>query len=766
MKQRRDTSLVYQYRYRSILVKMLVEIVLLVALLTGLFSLYSFWMEADHVQAQIEESQQNMLVNTARGLEMTFDNICQLMRQTLLNSYFISSMITPKNTDYDRTQLITGQLHGLAANNELIDTVLLYIPTDNMVYSSKVSFTKLLACPDADAVLKYYRQDLPFTTFAFEDFTAKLCADANRLYIYQPFFPEYLKQIGILVFVLDSRQLYNSIDSELSSGVAVYTAGGAPLLPTEDRGGLGGLLSATAAQSADRFGSFAYDDAELGQRSCYYYRSDLGWLYSYSTSASLFNSSALRLSRTPFLPLLLVLGLLLSIYLAFRLYRPIRQLTTLVAQVDPTGAAEARTATRDELELLNRVYLDKHQESEMLSRSLEIIKPAVLERLFSLLISGREPAMGRITDLLSGLNHLFGMDSQFIVIALAFVQADGSEPTETELSSHALELRRRLSEDQGPELAQCLIRPKDNTFAVLLVFSRQQEQSVCLEQTEARRNGLCRSIGALSCSALAESGNLYQHITDVRYSYLEAEEKLNHALFFRNGVEDEYDPADQTDTFFYARAKHLLLCISEGNQQRASQLAVSIAAEVAERCPSPQAALRQYLLMAEILIERESMLKLDSGDNLQNRKRSLQAQLAALSEVPEMQDCYCRFLLDLAQDIESKNKTKKYLHILRASEYVESNYSDRDLSLDQVAEHTGISPAYLSRLFKEEMGVSFVDYVRDIRLSNCKYLLATTEIPITDIGFQAGFNSMQSYYRVFKKQTGLSPGSYRQANRK
>jgi AraC-like DNA-binding protein len=78
----------------------------------------------------------------------------------------------------------------------------------------------------------------------------------------------------------------------------------------------------------------------------------------------------------------------------------------------------------------------------------------------------------------------------------------------------------------------------------------------------------------------------------------------------------------------------------------------------------------------------------------------------------------------------------------------------------------GISPSYLSRLFKEEMSMSFVDYINQIRIEKAKYLLINSDIPVKDIGYQTGFYSMQNFFRVFKKLTYITPGNYRQINQK
>jgi transcriptional regulator GlxA family with amidase domain len=69
-------------------------------------------------------------------------------------------------------------------------------------------------------------------------------------------------------------------------------------------------------------------------------------------------------------------------------------------------------------------------------------------------------------------------------------------------------------------------------------------------------------------------------------------------------------------------------------------------------------------------------------------------------------------------------------------------------------------------LFKEEMSMSYVDYLKQIRIEKAKYLLINSDISVTDIGYQTGFYTMQNFFRVFKKSTYTTPGNYRHINKK
>ncbi len=92
---------------------------------------------------------------------------------------------------------------------------------------------------------------------------------------------------------------------------------------------------------------------------------------------------------------------------------------------------------------------------------------------------------------------------------------------------------------------------------------------------------------------------------------------------------------------------------------------------------------------------------------------------------------------------------------------VENEFSNPHLSVTMLADRLGISTSYLSRYFKEKMGVTLFAYIDEIRLSNAKKLLTETDAPVKDIVRTVGYNDINNFNRKFKSRTGLTPSIYR-----
>ena len=100
--------------------------------------------------------------------------------------------------------------------------------------------------------------------------------------------------------------------------------------------------------------------------------------------------------------------------------------------------------------------------------------------------------------------------------------------------------------------------------------------------------------------------------------------------------------------------------------------------------------------------------------------------------------------------------------IYKALEYIKKNYMNK-ISLNDVAYVSNISPSYFSKVFKEEMGMNFNNYLNKVRVDNGKRLLMDDSIPLVDVAFMTGFEDQSYFSKVFKRITGVSPGKYRES---
>lgn len=118
------------------------------------------------------------------------------------------------------------------------------------------------------------------------------------------------------------------------------------------------------------------------------------------------------------------------------------------------------------------------------------------------------------------------------------------------------------------------------------------------------------------------------------------------------------------------------------------------------------------------------------------------------------------------QVVEGAKKEERHISdpsILEVVEYMQAHYVE-DLSLSGMAEMAGFSTNYFSTRFKQEVGLSFVNFLNEIRIDAAKQLLENTSNYFYEISELVGYHSFEYFSRIFKQRTGFNLGEWRRLN--
>ena len=103
---------------------------------------------------------------------------------------------------------------------------------------------------------------------------------------------------------------------------------------------------------------------------------------------------------------------------------------------------------------------------------------------------------------------------------------------------------------------------------------------------------------------------------------------------------------------------------------------------------------------------------------------------------------------------KQKNSSKVLMH--KASLYMRMHFRD-NLSLDDIASYVNLNSSYFCKIFHSEMGSSPKQYLSALRLEYAKKLLSITDLPVIEICFACGYNSLSNFLKAFKQKYGFSP---------
>src|SRR5699024_6158048 len=97
--------------------------------------------------------------------------------------------------------------------------------------------------------------------------------------------------------------------------------------------------------------------------------------------------------------------------------------------------------------------------------------------------------------------------------------------------------------------------------------------------------------------------------------------------------------------------------------------------------------------------------------------------------------------------------------------YIHANYKRYEISLDGISNEFQLSIPYLSKFIKDQLGISFTQYVFQLRVDEVKRQLRETDKLIKEIIIDVGYRDVSNFTREFKKTEGITPGQYRKMNK-
>ena len=216
----------------------------------------------------------------------------------------------------------------------------------------------------------------------------------------------------------------------------------------------------------------------------------------------------------------------------------------------------------------------------------------------------------------------------------------------------------------------------------------------------------------------------------------------------------------QSDEYPMDKENDLLNKVRMGDRKGAKKILNEILSAIFLRSAGNVELIKARALELVIVISRAAVEGGASLDKLLGLNYSFVMELAAMDRFEDI--CYWIVkVLDTFLDTVYEARNIKNSNLLgEAIRIIRENYHE-NLSLDSIAQQIYISPYYLSHLFREELGITYLEYLTRIRMEEAKRLLPDRSMTILDISSRVGYEDPGYFSKVFKKNMGVSPNQYR-----
>ncbi len=164
----------------------------------------------------------------------------------------------------------------------------------------------------------------------------------------------------------------------------------------------------------------------------------------------------------------------------------------------------------------------------------------------------------------------------------------------------------------------------------------------------------------------------------------------------------------------------------------------------------------------EFVLRAESEMYRSGGHlyEFESRKNYL-SDIIDLASMEDIKSWYMDKMKNAVANMTTGSTDHTHYLVKQALEYIENNVG-KDISLNMISEKLNISSYYFSKLFKEETGEGFIEYLTRTRVEKAKDMLKDPSKSIKEVGSECGYSDPNYFSRIFKKATGMTPTEYKE----
>ncbi|HZG86466.1 helix-turn-helix domain-containing protein [Paenibacillus sp.] len=472
----------------------------------------------------------------------------------------------------------------------------------------------------------------------------------------------------------------------------------------------------------------------------------------------------------------LAFGLAWLILVSRRQYRPVVSIVKRIRDMsNPGTAAEENPPVKDEFLFIESTLSKIMQQSEEYRKQQAADVVYKRRHFFHELMEG-----GRTIGREEWEKELrrFGMDPEFGVMAAGMLEIDKYPTFEQLYSGNGKDLLRYALTNVIAEIASIRsvqVWPEWSSSQQLgLLFLAKPGDAE--QGFEDRLRELCEHMvrwtaDNLNFSVTLSIGTLTSSISELHLSYDDATEAMKYKSVLGNGrVISQEDIRNKSEGEVYKglqMVRGIAQAYRMGEEQWEEKLK-EMFDDFRSRIISKDDLINVMNYLIYHLFREMMELPGEIQDNWKDEVvPSLNEAMERFDTVDELYEDVRRLLEANAQKLKQLREGKSnHQAIQEVRKFIEEQASNPNLSLSLIGERFQMSTSYVSRLFKDEFGENFVDYVAKVRIEHAKRLLRETGESIHEIATTIGYTNYMTFNRVFKKVTATTPSEYRSRHQK
>jgi two-component system response regulator YesN len=429
----------------------------------------------------------------------------------------------------------------------------------------------------------------------------------------------------------------------------------------------------------------------------------------------------------------------------------------LKLQMEEEGLLAVLEEIRQKIVVEQQVHASENIQQQAYNRDRDVLRQVFLRDLFN----GKVLSNKEIKNQLQQYNMRFYPEN---IVTIAFRLA----PHDQEQRQTSEPFRQLLKRNLVHLDASQLIEFEDGYFVGLCSFGHKYSQT----KIETMIAQLCNAIldgarNALNMNMTIGVSSLHQGAALLRQCYLESmyvisqsrENTYGPHIYYRNIREINEAPWVQS------LDKHISAVAMGLEENDVSQIEYGFSAliktlEHSATLPTELVMGNSYVLnyLVQDFVNRHHLKESQEWTEIQqcwNESARTKGLHQTISWIGLLKKMVCQIV---------QQQTDSHSIILRAKKYIQEHLAE-PISLTDISHHLGLSSSYFSRLFSQESGERFVDYVRQQKIEHAQSLIRGSNKKMYEIAEALGYENVHYFSRVFKKTVGISPMDYKHGKR-
>jgi AraC-like DNA-binding protein len=725
------------------------------------------------VESEVTRANESILKQMEQAIDNNLEGIERLSLEMALSKRvagFINATKPLTDNDYYDIFSIAGDLQVYKTANSFIDRIYIYYKNSDSVlsFNEHINSQALFQIVRENDQIKYegwksffdkrYVQEYAPATIREDGNTFRAVMYAKSVVLDNP------DQLGaVILFLIKDSKLLENIAPANNATIAVLDKDNRLIAST---GPIQSLDFLSYDNLTGKNGMF-YGEASGEQVAVSYTTSDhTQWKYVSMIPAELFNDKMSYMKKLIYISIIvsLVLGGIITFLFLRKNYIPIDLLIRSMSKKSGISFKEGSNEYRFLEEALNNTFEEKEKVDQRLQQHRDAIRSHFLQGL----LKGRLEQKVPIHESLSA--HNIRLASQSFAVLLFHIDHYGKyegdqydEPLKIKLLQFII---MNVAEEVAGDRHHAYTTEIDDMQACIINFAAEPNLEELKRIAGQVKAFLLNHFDARLTVAIS---GIHQDIFGLPLAYKETLAALEYRLVMGSGEMIQFgdlpnESARQSTSYYYPLhvEQQLINLVKIGDYEKSHAMIDEII-EVNVSDASLSVPLAKCLMFDLI----STLLKTIDEIDTTNKRAFIEQvnpidRLTGCETIHEMKVQIGDVLGQVCQSIREDRKQDHNQLSQQVIAYVKANFSDENLNISMVGEKFGITPSYLSKQFKAQTGDALLDFISRTRLEEAKQLLSQQTLSVAEIARRVGYNDINTFNRVFKKNEGITPGKYKE----